>query len=252
MPKLMGNAITRLCGNINCAHAPQIIVKKARIWYNHNIICKIGVLRGESDFRAARRGSQLFDIGQKITTEKARLMNPVVLAYIGDGVHSLYEREKLAFHSDKKSGALNRLEAQKVCASSQAIAADALLPLFTADELSIYKRARNSKKGSKAKNSTAGQYVKSTGFEAVIGYLYVTGQTQRLNAVLSSADEAVAKKDADDRNKRTGEVVENKTATDKFADSIKAGKVADNLSEKNAADCVITDGEDKEVKSETY
>ena len=53
----------------------------------------------------------MFDISQKITTTQAKLMNPVVLAYIGDAVHSLYVREKLAFNSDAKSGALNKKEA---------------------------------------------------------------------------------------------------------------------------------------------
>ena len=59
---------------------------------------------------------------------------------------------------------------------------------FSDEELAIFKRARNSKKGSKAKNSTAGDYVKSTGFEAVIGYLYITGQTERLNYLLDKAE----------------------------------------------------------------
>lgn len=130
----------------------------------------------------------MFDIDQKLPEMQARLMNPVVLAYIGDGVHTLYVREKLAFSGDFKSNVLQKRESTMVCATAQARAAVNLLPLFTEDELAIYKRARNAKKGSKAKNSTAGDYVKSTGFEAVIGYLYITGQTERLNYVLSLAD----------------------------------------------------------------
>ncbi len=115
-------------------------------------------------------------------------MNPVVLAYIGDGVHTLYVREKLAFSSTAKSGELNKREAKIVCANAQAKAVNALMEEFSDDELAIFKRARNSKKGSKAKNSTAGDYVKSTGFEAVIGYLYITGQTERLNYLLDKAE----------------------------------------------------------------
>lgn len=115
-------------------------------------------------------------------------MNPVVLAYIGDGVHTLYVREKLAFSSTAKSGELNKREAKIVCATAQAQAANVLMEEFSEDELAIFKRARNSKKGSKAKNSTAGNYVKSTGFEAVVGYLYITGQTERLNYILDKAE----------------------------------------------------------------
>ena len=130
----------------------------------------------------------MFDISQKITTEKAKLMNPVVLAYLGDAVHSLYVREKLAFNSDAKSGTLNKREAKLVNAGAQAELAEKVLPLLSEEELAIYKRAKNAKKVSKAKNSSPSDYCKSTGFEAVIGYLYVTGQEQRVNELLSLAD----------------------------------------------------------------
>lgn len=130
----------------------------------------------------------MFDISQKITTTQAKLMNPVVLAYIGDAVHSLYVREKLAFNSDAKSGALNKKEAKLVCANAQASLMSVILPRLTEEEEAIYRRAKNSKKISKAKNSTAGDYSKSTGFEAVIGYLYVTDQEQRMNELLSLSE----------------------------------------------------------------
>ncbi len=131
----------------------------------------------------------MFDISQKISVEKAKLMNPVVLAYLGDAVHSLYVREKLAFHSDAKSGTLNKKESKLVCASAQARNAAIILPILTEEESDIYRRAKNSKKVSKAKNSSPTDYCKSTGYEAVIGYLYVTGQVERTNYLLSLTDE---------------------------------------------------------------
>ena len=132
----------------------------------------------------------MFDIEQKLPKMQARLMNPVVLAYIGDGVHTLYVREKLAFSSDVKSNVLQKKESKLVCATAQARAINGLLTELNEEEIAIYKRARNAKKGSKAKNSTAGDYVKSTGFEAVVGYLYITGQIERLNYILSLTDDA--------------------------------------------------------------
>ena len=87
---------------------------------------------------------------------------------------------------------LNKREAKIVCATAQARAAAALEEQFTEEELGIYKRAKNSKKGSKAKNASAKDYVKSTGFEAVIGYLYITGQTERVNTFLEKAEEFAA------------------------------------------------------------
>lgn len=128
--------------------------------------------------------AKLFDISQKITEEKARLMSPVVLAYLGDAVYSLYVREKLAFFSDAKSGALNKKAAQTVSAGEQAKLITAILPLLTDEEQSIYRRAKNAKKISKAKNQSPTDYSKSTGFEALIGYLYVTGQEARMNYLL--------------------------------------------------------------------
>jgi ribonuclease-3 family protein len=128
--------------------------------------------------------AKLFDISQKITEEKARLMSPVVLAYLGDAVYSLYVREKLAFFSDAKSGALNKKAAQTVSAGEQAKLITAILPLLTEEEQSIYRRAKNAKKISKAKNQSPTDYSKSTGFEALIGYLYVTGQEARMNYLL--------------------------------------------------------------------
>ena len=128
--------------------------------------------------------AKLFDISQKITEEKARLMSPVVLAYLGDAVYSLYVREKLAFFSDAKSGALNKKAAQTVSAGEQAKLITAILPLLTEEEQSIYRRAKNAKKISKAKNQAPTDYSKSTGFEALIGYLYVTGQEARMNYLL--------------------------------------------------------------------
>ena len=115
-------------------------------------------------------------------------MNPVVLAYMGDCVHTLYVRQKLAFSSDAKSGELNKREAKIVCATAQAHALNNILPLLTEEEHAIFRRARNSKKNSRAKTATLTEYAKSTGFEAVIGYLYVTNQTDRLNELLFKAE----------------------------------------------------------------
>jgi ribonuclease-3 family protein len=91
----------------------------------------------------------------------------------------------LAFGSDAKAGALNKLSAKTVSAKAQAELIEKLLPIFTEEELAVFKRARNSKKATKAKNATVSEYNASTGFEAVIGYLYITGDYERLNYLLN-------------------------------------------------------------------
>ena len=127
----------------------------------------------------------MFKLSDKLSKEKANAINPVVLAFVGDAVYSLYVREKLAFSSQAKSGVLNKTAASLICATAQAHAADRLLPLLTKEESDIFRRAKNAKKPTKAKNTSRAEYSKSTGFEALIGYLYVTGQENRLNELLA-------------------------------------------------------------------
>lgn len=124
-----------------------------------------------------------------LSEQKARETDAVVLAFVGDAVYSLFVRERLTVSVLKKSGELSRLAANRVKATAQADTVDKLLPLFTEEETAIYKRARNAKKSSTAKNAGVIEYHKSTGFEAVLGYLYLTGKTERLNELLKLGEE---------------------------------------------------------------
>ena len=130
-------------------------------------------------------GIYMFNLGEKMDKIKAINLNPVVLAFVGDAVYSLFVREKLTFSLDYKTGELNKLATSEVKATAQAEFVKEILPLLNDDELSIYKRGRNAKKGTKAKHASVMEYNSSTGFEAVLGYLYVTGETERLNYILN-------------------------------------------------------------------
>ena len=127
----------------------------------------------------------MFNVNQLITKEHANNMSPIVLAFIGDAVYSLYIREKFAFSSDLKSGELHKLASANVNAVSQSALVIKLLPHLDEEETGIYKRARNTKKGTKAKNSSIADYNRSTGLEALIGFLYITGNYNRLNYLLN-------------------------------------------------------------------
>ena len=120
-----------------------------------------------------------------IPEKVARLMNPVVLAFVGDAVYTLYIRTKACVGSDKKANDLNKESAAEVSAVSQAKKISEILPLLTEEELSIFKRARNTKKNTRAKHASVSEYNKSTGFEAVVGYLYLTGQEERIHEILA-------------------------------------------------------------------
>lgn len=131
----------------------------------------------------------MFKFGQKMDSQRAKNINPIVLAFVGDAVFSLYVRGKLTFNSDFKTGQLNKLATAEVKATAQAELLKDILPLFNEEELAIFKRARNAKKTTKAKHASVAEYNASTGFEAVIGYLYLIGNYDRLNFLLNKGIE---------------------------------------------------------------
>ncbi len=125
----------------------------------------------------------------KLTKEQANELGSITLAFVGDAVYSLFVRVKNSVGSTLKSGELNERTSKKVCAVAQAEFIDKLLPHLSEEEADVYRRARNAKKPSKSKHSTVAQYNKSTGFEAVIGFLYLTGNDERLDYILNFGEE---------------------------------------------------------------
>ena len=130
----------------------------------------------------------MFELGQRMDKIKAKNLSPIVLAFVGDAVYSLFVREKLTFEFDSKSGELNKLATSVVNASAQAEFVNEIMPLFTEEELAIYKRARNAKKSTKAKHASVSEYNSATGFESVLCYLYLIGDNERLNLILSKGN----------------------------------------------------------------
>ena len=122
----------------------------------------------------------MFEITEPVPKERASLMNPVVLAFVGDAVYTLLVRTELAVNSAAKANELNKRAAEIVSAHGQSGALERMLPLLTEEEDAVYRRGRNAKKTTKSKNASVADYVRSTGFEALLGYLYLTGQTERI------------------------------------------------------------------------
>ena len=108
----------------------------------------------------------LFKLGEIMDKQKANNLNPIVLAFVGDAVYSLFVRERLTFSSDSKSGQLNKEATNEVNAVAQSAFVKELMPLFTEEELAVFKRARNAKKPTKAKHATIADYNMATGLEA--------------------------------------------------------------------------------------
>lgn len=121
-----------------------------------------------------------------MTEKEAASLNALTLAYVGDAVQSLFVREQLVQNCDLKADALHRLASSKVKASAQAETVEQLFERLTEAEKSVYLRGRNSKSHHKAKNQSGSDYRKATGFEAVLGYLYLTGNTERIEELLGA------------------------------------------------------------------
>lgn len=114
-------------------------------------------------------------------------MQPLVLAFVGDAVHTLFVREHFARSGDYKVNQLNRMVKEKVNAGMQCKVFRAIEPNLSPEEHDIAIRARNSVKGQGAKNYTMTEYIHATAFEALVGWLYLNHREARLNEILESS-----------------------------------------------------------------
>lgn len=127
----------------------------------------------------------MFDFCEKMDKTRALNVNPIVLAFLGDAVYSLYVRKRLVFSSDFKANEMNTHTRDAVNASAQAAFLRRILPLLNEEETAVFKRARNAKKNTHAKNASLSDYHASTGLEAVLGFIYIIGDYERLNYLLN-------------------------------------------------------------------
>ena len=114
-------------------------------------------------------------------------LNAVSLAFVGDAVYSLFIRTHFCIKTQAKSGELHKKSTKYVKATAQSASLDIIEPILTEKEKDILRRGRNTKTNTVSKNASLGDYKKSTAFEAVLGYLYLSGQKERLNEILNLA-----------------------------------------------------------------
>lgn len=109
-------------------------------------------------------------------------VNPVKFAYLGDSIYDCIVREYVLQHFNGHVNQLNEKKKKLVCAGAQAEIMGYLMgnACLTAEEESLYRRARNQKTHSRAKNQSVADYRRATGFEALIGYLYCKGELRRM------------------------------------------------------------------------
>lgn len=124
---------------------------------------------------------------EKFEGDPAQLPS-LALAYIGDAVFELYVRNKLINQGFVKVRSLHRQAIKRVNAGLQARLLEDIKTLLTDTELAIAKRGRNAKSGHVPKNAEVTEYRKSTGLETLIGYLYLKGEYDRIEQLLSEMD----------------------------------------------------------------
>ncbi|MBR4670502.1 MAG: ribonuclease III [Butyrivibrio sp.] len=115
-----------------------------------------------------------------IESKDIRTYSPLTLAYIGDAVFDVIIRSILVNKGNTAVNKLHKRASDIVKAGTQAAFVKALMDDFTEEEADVYRRGRNSKPHTKAKNASTMDYLDATGFEAVIGFLYLTDNMDRI------------------------------------------------------------------------
>ena len=134
-----------------------------------------------------------------------RTYSPLTLAYIGDCVFDLLIRTVVVERGNEPANKLHRKTVTYVKAETQAAMIEALLDDLTQEELAVYKRGRNAKSYTSAKNASINDYRRATGFEALIGWLYLKGNFDRMTEIIRMGFEAIG---ADLLEKQADEVAQ--------------------------------------------
>ena len=122
---------------------------------------------------------------------KVDTLSPLTLAFTGDAVFSLYIREMLVCEANRPVGQLHKLSVNWVKAEAQSKGMHAILPLLTEKETEVFKRGRNAHTSHTPKNQSGCDYHYATGFEALVGYLYLKDKTERLTELLNEVIKAI-------------------------------------------------------------
>ncbi|WP_194192668.1 Mini-ribonuclease 3 [Clostridium chrysemydis] len=131
---------------------------------------------------------------KEFSKDEARLLNPLQLALVGDGAYEVFIRNYIISNNSGLSvHKMHKAAITFVKAKSQALIMHELKSELTEEELHIYKRGRNTKSATVPKNADVRDYRMATGFEALVGYLYLTGNVERLEYIFNRSVEICSK-----------------------------------------------------------
>ena len=112
-------------------------------------------------------------------------LSPLTLSFVGDAVYDLLVRQYLVSLANRPVKELNQMKVTLVNCKSQAQSAKHIMEHLTEPELDVYKRGRNVKVNSVSKHSSIADYHSATGLEALFGYLYLSGNTERIKELFT-------------------------------------------------------------------
>lgn len=124
-----------------------------------------------------------------MTAAQANQLSMLGLAHVGDAVYELLIRSMLASRGPANMNDLHRITVSYVRAEAQARAAEKLLPVLTAEETAIYRRGRNCRVHGIPQHANPGDYHSATALEALFGWLYLQGQTERIRELFNRITE---------------------------------------------------------------
>lgn len=127
--------------------------------------------------------------------QDVRAYSPLALAYIGDAIFDLIIRTAVVERANRPARDLHRIAVRYVSAGAQSKMVQALMDDLTEEEQAVYRRGRNAKPHTMAKNASTADYLKATGFEAVLGYLYLTDNMSRVLELVKKGIELAGLRD---------------------------------------------------------
>ena len=120
-----------------------------------------------------------------VSPDQLRAISTLGLAHLGDGVFELMVRSWLCLHGNATSKGLHRDTVRYVAAPAQAKAVEKILPLLSEEEGDVFRRGRNTSPHSVPQNASRADYQAATGLEALFGWLWLQGRTERLNELFA-------------------------------------------------------------------
>ena len=129
-------------------------------------------------------------IHRNLSPEALQSVSELALAHVGDAVFELLVRQDLCCRGSALVKDLHRAAVARVTAPAQAAFVEVLQPLLTPEELTVYKRGRNTHTHQAPKSATPGQYARATGLETLFGWLWLTGRYDRINELFEAGSAA--------------------------------------------------------------